>query len=136
MNNQIIEEIKRKSEKVRILGNGWCQFIFHQLHYVLMTSKDDDMIRISIPHVANRNHYSSKSITAAVNETNREVKYIKAVMLRNGSISLTYDHKINGEENLEELVSHIIDTLSAASGYLIKKIQGYEVINTNIDNLN
>ena len=113
MNNQIIEEIKRKSEKVRILGNGWCQFI-----------------------VANRNHYSSKCITAAVNETNREVKYIKAVMLRNGSISLTYDHKINGEENLEELVSHIIDTLSAASGYLIKKIQGYEVINTNIDNLN
>lgn len=78
------------------------------------------MIRVSIPYVDNINAYPREVADAAVNETNREVKYIKVVVLNNGSISLNYDHKLNNEEKCSETVVHMITTLYAASEYLNK----------------
>ena len=57
-----------------------------------------------------------------VNQTNREVKYIKAALLDNGSLTLTYDHKMIKGEKPQDFVPHIIDALDFASNYIIEKI--------------
>lgn len=123
MKDQVIEEIKRLCGKVMILNNGWCHFVYRHLHFVHIPDDKNGMIRISIPHVANSADYTREVLDKAINETNREVKFIKTMVLNNGSISLDYDHRISNDDNVCETVSHMVLTLFAASEYLKNKLQ-------------
>ena len=123
MKDPVIEEIKRQCGKVRVLNNGWCHFVYHHLHDLNIPDNANEMIRISIPHVVNSKEYKKEEVDAAVNETNREVKFIKVMVLDNGSISLNYDHRISNNENVSEIVEHIIKTLYIASEYLVLKLK-------------
>lgn len=123
MKDLVIKEIKRHCGKVRVLNNGWCHFVYRHLHYLNIPDNANEMIRISIPYVVNSKEYKKEEVDAAVNETNREVKFIKAMVLNNGSISLNYDHRINDDENVSEIVEHIIKTLYIASEYLVLKLE-------------
>lgn len=123
MKDQVIEEIKRLCGNVRMLNNGWCHFVYQHIHYVNIPDEYNDMIRISIPHVVNSKDYNENVLDSAINETNREVKFIKAMVLNNGSISLNYDHRINKGDNVNEIVTHMVTTLYAASEYLKRKLK-------------
>lgn len=124
MKDQVIEEIKRMCGNVTILDNGWCHFVYHHIHFVNIP--DDDMIRISIPHIANGANYRKEVLDTAINETNKEVKFIKVMVLDNGSISLNYDHKILDDESVSKIVLYIIMVLYIASGYLMEKLERLE----------
>ena len=123
MENPIIEEIKRQCGTVRVLNNGWCHFIYHHLHFLNIPDKTNCMIRISVPHVLNYNDYKKEIMDTAINETNREVKYTKVVVLKNGSISLNYDHRKSNNDQIGEIVPHMIRTLYATSQYLMRKLK-------------
>lgn len=51
------------------------------------------------------------------------MKFIKAMVLNNGSISLNYDHRISNGEDVGDIVEHIIKTLYIASEYLVLKLK-------------
>ena len=119
----VTTEIKRLCGKTTLLENGWNHFVYRDIHYVYIPDEANGMIRISVPHVVNRNDYEKDIIDAAVNETNREVKFIKAMVLDNGSITLNYDHRIADGEKAEEIVPHIIQVLYAAAVYLTEKVK-------------
>ena len=123
MKDSIIEKIKRQCGKVRVLNNGWCHFVYRHLHYLYIPDDSNGMIRISIPHVVNSKEYKKDEVDSAVNETNREVKFIKAMVLNNCIISLNYDHRISNGEDIDEIVEHIITTLYIASEYLVLKLK-------------
>ena len=123
MKEQVVEEIKRMCGKVRMLNNGWYHFVYKHLHFVNIPDENNNMIRISIPHICKDVEYGKKKLEKAINETNREVKYIKAMILGNGSISLNYDHKISDGERACDIVPHMIKTLYYASEYLMFKLQ-------------
>ena len=80
------------------------------------------MIRICIPHYDNANQYESELLSTTINETNREVKYVKVVVLGNGSISINYDHKYDNENDLYLILYHILKTLCFAAEYLTNKL--------------
>ena len=123
MKDSVIEEIQRLCGKVRVLNNDWYHFVYNHLHYLYIPDDTNGMIRMSIPHVVGSNGYEKEDVDAAVNETNREVKFIKAMVLNNGSISLNYDHRISNDEKVNEIVEHIIKTLYIASEYLVLKLK-------------
>lgn len=123
MNEQVLEEIKRLSEKVTVLNNGWCHFEYEHVHFVSIPDKRQEMIRISVPHIANGNDYSREILDTVINETNQQVKFIKAMVLNNGSLTLNYDHQVCQSEKMDKIVSHMITTLYAASEYLKKKLR-------------
>lgn len=123
MKELIIEEIKRQCRKVRVLTNGWCHFVYRHLHYLYIPDDSNGMIRISIPHVVNSNEYKKEKVDVAVNETNREVKFIKVMVLNNGSVSLNYDHRISNLEDIGEIVEYIIKSLNIASEYFLLKLK-------------
>ena len=123
MKDQVIEEIKRLCGRVMMLNSGWCHFVYRYLHFVNIPDDNNEMIRISIPHVANSADYTREVLEKAINETNREVKFIKAMVLNNGSVSLNYDHRISSDEKVGEIVLHMVSTLFAASEYVKKKLQ-------------
>lgn len=123
MNEQVLEEIKRLSKKVTVLNNGWCHFEYKHLHFVSVPDKRKEMIRISVPHVANSNDYSRETLDTVINETNQQVKFIKAIVLNNGSITLDYDHQVSQGEKMNMIVPHMITMLYAASEYIKMKFQ-------------
>lgn len=122
MQSEIKKEITRLCGKTnKVSSFGW-HFTHNDLHYFYVPDKDDKYIRITIPHIVKVEQENMNEVTAAINETNREVKFVKAVILSNGSVSISYDHKIAENENIEGIVSHIIKTLDFASNHLKKKI--------------
>lgn len=82
---------------------------------------------MTIPHIMKVELDNMNEVKVAVNSTNRELRFIKAVILNNGSVSICYDHKITKNENIAEVVSHIIKTLDFASNHLKKKISGKSI---------
>ena len=81
------------------------------------------MIRFCVPHLVKANEYNADLLSDAINETNRNVKFIKAVKLDCGSVSLDYDHKTVSDESADTIVPHIINALDFASTYLLNKLK-------------
>lgn len=121
--NVIIELIKRKYGKVKMLNNGWCHFVFHHLHFIYVPEDKTALIRIILPHITSVDCDNRKMVETVVMEINREVRFVKAMILNNGSVSLNYDHRISNGESIDDTIVHIINTLYAASEYLKLKIK-------------
>lgn len=120
---EIVAEIRKKCGHVEmLLLIGW-HFIYHDRHFFYMTGGSEGMIRFCVPHLVKANEYNAELLSDAINETNRNVKYIKAVKLDCGSVSLDYDHKTSSEESAETIVPHIINALDFASTYLLNQLK-------------
>lgn len=122
--NEIIEQLKVLANNVSYLeGVGWWYFKYRTYQMVYIPTNDSlNTIRICIPHFVDAKQYESELLSATINETNREVKYVKVVVLGNGSISINYDHKHNGENDSRSILLHILKTLCFAADYLKYKL--------------
>jgi|UPI00046ED436 hypothetical protein len=120
---EITNQLRQVCDDVELLKNGWYIFIYNGEHYIYMPDSKEALIRFSIPHLTLVDNDNEKRIATAINETNREVKFIKVMLLDNGSVSLNYDHKITEGEQINEIVAHIIKALDFASYYIIKKLK-------------
>ena len=122
--NKIVEQLKELATNVNYFpGIGWWHFGYGSYQMVYIPNKDSsNMIRICIPHFGDANQYNSEQLSIAINETNREVKYVKVVTLGNGSISINYDHKYNGENDSYSILLHMLKTLCFAAKYLKNKL--------------
>lgn len=120
---EIVNEIRKKCGNVEMLSlMGW-HFIYSKRHYFYVTRRNDGMIRFCIPHLVKVDEYDTEILSEAINDTNRNVKFIKVVKLDCGSVSLDYDHKTTPDESAETIVPHIIDALDFASTYLLNKLK-------------
>ena len=120
---EIVNEIKKKCGNVEYLPSvGWL-FSYNQRHYVYMDRKDDGMLRICVPHLIKASEYDEKRLSEAINATNKSVKFIKAVLLDCGSVTLDYDHKTTFGESSDIIVPHIINTLDFSSNFLLNKLK-------------
>ena len=122
--DEIIAFLKELSTNVIFFaGAGWWHFKYGSYQMLYIPANDSsNTIRICIPHFDSVKRNEAKSLVAAINETNREVKYVKVVILGNGSISINYDHKYNGENDLHSMLLHMLKTLCFAAEYLKSKL--------------
>ena len=122
--NKIVEQLKELATNVSYFsGIGWWYFKYGSYQMVYIPINDtSDMIRLCIPHFDDANQYESESLAKAINETNREVKYVKVVILGNGSISINYDHKYYGDNDSHSILLHMLKTLCFAAEYLKNKL--------------
>ena len=112
---EIVNEIRKKCGHMEMLPQvGW-HFIYNDRHFF---GTSEGMIRFCVPHLIKANEYKTELLSDAINETNRNVKFIKAVKLDCGSVSLDYDHKTTSDESADTIVPHIINALDFASTYL------------------
>lgn len=123
---EIVNEIRRLCGKAfPIPSLGW-HFKYHRQTYVYVTGKDKSMVRFNIPFVAGLTALDRERMKEAVNDTNRNVKYIKALLSENNGtrVSLDYDHKITATTSAKDIVPHIIHTLDFAVDYLKERVNG------------
>lgn len=123
---EIVNEIRRMcGQTIPTPSLGW-HFKYKEQVYLYVVGKDESMIRFCIPFVAGLLSNDKELLKEAVNETNRKVKFIKALLSEkdDAKVSLDYDHKITDKESAKDIVPHIIKALDFAARYLMEKIKG------------
>ena len=122
--DEVITSLKELASNVNyFVCIGWWHFKYgsYQMVYI-PDNQSSNLIRICIPHFGSIEGYDSERLSTAINETNKEVKYVKIVTLGNGSISINYDHKYDGENDLYSILLHMLMTLCFAAEYLKSKL--------------
>ena len=117
---EIVNEIRQMCGQTILMPSlGW-HFKYNGQVYFYVVGKDESMIRFCIPFVAGLPLYDKKLLKDAVNETNRNVKFIKVLLSEkdDAKVSLDYDHKITDQESAKDIVPHIIKSLDFAVGFL------------------
>lgn len=117
---EIVGEIRRMCGNAKFMPSlGW-HFRYNGQVYFYVVGKDESMIRFCIPFVAGLPSQDKELLKDAVNDTNRNVKFIKAMLSEKdeSKVSLDYDHKITEKESTKDIVPHIITALNFAVGYL------------------
>ena len=125
--DEIVNEIRRICGNVLPMSSlGW-HFKYNDQVYFYVVGKDESMIRFCVPFVAGLPSQDKELLTKAVNDTNRNVKFIKALLAekKEAKVSLDYDHKITDKESAKEIVPHIIKALDFAVEYLGKRVREY-----------
>ena len=122
---EIVYEIRRMCGNAKFMPSlGW-HFRYNGQVYFYVVGKDESMIRFCIPFVAGLLSNDKELLKEAVNETNRNLKFIKALLSDKdeAKISLDYDHKITDKESAKDIVPHIINALDFAVKYLMKSLR-------------
>lgn len=123
--DEIVNEIRQMCGQTILMPSlGW-HFKYNGQVYFYVVGKDESMIRFCIPFVAGLSLYDKELLKEAVNETNRNVKFIKALLSEkdDAKVSLDYDHKITDLESAKDIVPHIIKTLAFAVKYLEERVK-------------
>ena len=122
---EIVNEIRQMCGQTILMPSlGW-HFKYNGQVYFYVVGKDESMIRFCIPFVAGLPLHDKELLKDAVNETNRNVKFIKALLSEKDAakVSLDYDHKITDLESAKDIVPHIIKTLDFAVRYLEERVK-------------
>ena len=122
---EIVNEIRRMcGQTIPTPSLGW-HFKYKEQVYIYVVGKDESMIRFCIPFVAGLSSQDKELLKEAVNETNRKVKFIKALLSEkdDAKVSLDYDHKITDKESAKDIVPHIIKSLDFAVRYLEERVR-------------
>ena len=78
--DEIVNEIRRICGNVLPMSSlGW-HFKYNDQVYFYVVGKDESMIRFCVPFVAGLPSQDKELLKKAVNDTNRNVKYIKALL--------------------------------------------------------
>lgn len=122
---EIVNEIRRLcGQTIPMPFLGW-HFKYNGQVFFYVVGKDESMIRFCIPFVAGLLSNDKELLKEAVNETNRNVKFIKALLSEkdDAKVSLDYDHKITDQESVKDIVLHIIKSLDFAVRYLEERVK-------------
>lgn len=122
---EIVNEIRQVCGQTILMPSlGW-HFKYNGQVYFYVVGKDEGMIRFCIPFIAGLPSQDKELLKDAVNDTNRNVKYIKAMLSENDEVkvSLEYDHKVADNESAKEIVQHIIKALDFAVRFLERMVR-------------
>ena len=123
--DEIVNEICRMCGQTILMPSlGW-HFKYNGQVYFYVVGKDESMIRFCVPFVAGLPLQDNELLKKAVNDTNRNVKFIKALLSekKEAKVSLDYDHKITDLESAKDIVPHIIKALDFAVRYLEERVK-------------
>lgn len=122
---EIVNEIRQMCGQTILMPSlGW-HFKYNGQVYFYVVGKDESMIRFCIPFVAGLSSLDKELLKDSVNDTNRNVKYIKVLLSekKESKVSLDYDHKIIDKESAKDIVPHIIKSLDFAVRYLEERVR-------------
>lgn len=122
---EIVNEIRRMcGQTIQMPSLGW-HFKYNGQVYFYVVGKDESMVRFCIPFVAGLSSLDKELLKDAVNDTNRNVKFIKALLSEkdDAKVSLDYDHKITDLESAKGIVPHIIKSLDFAVRFLKRTVR-------------
>ena len=125
MNKELVlsklEELGFSLEEV-----GECGYIFkyEEIAVLYMTDDDDEnFLRFGLPNVFDVTEENRPFVLEIVNATNKNIKYSKTCVCGE-DVWIFYEHRIFGNEKLEDVIEHCLLLLQATYYLFYRKIEG------------
>ena len=107
----VFENLGFNLEDIESLGFS---FNYEGINYLYMYNEDDeDFLNISVPGIYDLEEDNKENYDALKEKINSTLKYVKAYTLGKG-LWLFYERDLLGNEDLEEVIRHMILHLAAA----------------------
>lgn len=114
-------------EPAEIEGIGYV-FAYEDINILYMPDEDDEnFLRISIPSIFDVTEENLEAVLEAAQETSLLLKYTKINIMHKSSVWAVYEHYLVSEENMDELLEHMIRALLATANVFQKKIDGEDL---------
>lgn len=108
-------------------------FEYEGIHYLISTDENDfDCIQLCVPHIYDVNEDNRTDVNEVVNNLNCRLKYTKTVATDDG-VWMMYEHFVAMEDNLEDVLEHMIKVLQASVVIFYRKIEGEDGTNEDED---
>ena len=119
---QIKKEIESICGKVIDFPGFGYLFKINNIDCMCMKTSKKDQLRFVVPcakkiPISNQNEYMNR-----INQVNKELRYVKILLLDTGCIVVNYDYKLVSNANYKEIVYHIIRVISFAVTYISDRI--------------
>ena len=117
MNEKILNALNNLGFETEKLGQFGYGFDYEGIHFVWIDSDDEELLTIAIPGVLDKEDNSDLKFYQLMDKLNSVLKYIK-VNEYGDSMWLFYERQIIGEEDLEQVLPHMIVHLEQALRHL------------------
>lgn len=117
MNEKILNALNNLGFETEKLGQFGYGFDYEGIHFVWIDSDDEELLTIAIPGVLDKGDNSGLRFYQLMDKLNSVLKYIK-VNEYGDSMWLFYERQIIGEEDLEQVLPHMIVHLEQALRHL------------------
>lgn len=117
MNEKILNALNNLGFETEKLGQFGYGFDYEGIHFVWIDSDDEELLTIAIPGVLDKEDNSELKFYQLMDKLNSVLKYIK-VNEYGDSMWLFYEREIIGEEDLEQVLPHMIVHLEQALRHL------------------
>lgn len=117
MKKKVLNALKNLGFETEELGQFGYGFDYEGVHFVWIGSDDEELLTLAIPGVLDKEDNSELKFYQLMDQLNSLLKYIK-VNEYGDSMWLFYEREIIGEEDLEQVLPHIIVHLEQALRHL------------------
>ena len=125
MKEKILDMLKTMGFAPKELSFGY-EFEYEDMHYLFLPSdNDENFLSIALPAVLNFNDTEHPATYEMMDELNSSIKYVKASRIHD-AIWLFYERELQGNEDLEALLTAMIMALEAAIITLHSKVSDAE----------
>ena len=101
-------------------------FNYEGIYYLYMYNEDDeDFLNISVPGIYDLEEDNKENYDALKEKINSTLKYVKAYTIGNG-LWLFYERELLGNEDLEDVIRHMVLHLAAALMFARDSIEKIE----------
>lgn len=102
-------------------------FKYDEMSLLYMPDDDENFLRIIIPNIYDVTDENRVAVLEAMQETSCIVKYTKVNIMYESLVWAVYEHYLVSEENLEDLIEHMVRALMATVAVFHKKVNGDEI---------
>ena len=114
MNEKILAAFENLGFNLEDIESLGFSFNYEGINYLYMYNEDDeDFLNISVPGIYDLEEDNKEGYNALKEKINSSLKYVKAYTLGKG-LWLFYERDLLGNEDLEEVIRHMILHLAAA----------------------
>ena len=114
MNEKILAAFENLGFNLEDIVSLGFSFNYEGINYLYMYNEDDeDFLNISVPGIYDLEEDNKEGYNALKEKINSSLKYVKAYTLGKG-LWLFYERDLLGNEDLEEVIRHMILHLAAA----------------------
>ena len=103
------------------------EFSFEGVNMLFLPDDDEKCVMMAVPNIFGVDDENRMLVYETANELNNSMKFLKAGILSNESVWLTYEHFLGSNEVSEEIVEHMIRLLGA--GF----VKFHNLINTDAE---
>ncbi|MDD5869859.1 MAG: YbjN domain-containing protein [Bacteroidales bacterium] len=114
------------SEVVPMAPFGWMAD-YKGRQYMLSRRPEIDFLRVSLPYLE-VGECGADELLRVVNYANRGVKFVKAMVLNSGNVSLCYDCRVDAGSDYTKLLSHILSALDYTCRYVEHRLKFHQAI--------